>query len=134
MGLSEAEVHIDALDEPRRSEARRLDAIYREVTGWSPVLWSGRMVGYGRYRYRYDSGRTGEHLASGFAAAKAKLTFYMMPGYEEFPDIAARLGPHTHGKSCWYVTRLDRIDEGALRELIAAALDRLRGHWPVEGT
>ena len=132
--MDEVEAHIASLGPRREPEARRLDAIFREVTGFEPRLWSGRMIGYGQYHYRYESGRKGTHLASGFACAKAKITLYMMPGYEEYPEIAARLGRHTHGKSCWYINRLDAVDESALRDLIATALTRLRTYWPVEAT
>ena len=117
--------------ERRRIDARRLDLIFREVTGWQPILWSPGIMGYGRYDYRYDSGRTGSHLATGFAPRKANTVVYIMPGYTDFGPILDRLGPYRKGKSCLYLTRLDKVDEGALRELIRAGLDDLATHWPV---
>ena len=132
--MDEVEAHIASLGPRREPEARRLDAIYREVTGWRPRLWSGRMIGYGMYDYTYETGHSGRSLASGFACGKAKISLYMMPGYEEFPEIAARLGKHTHGKSCWYVNNLSDIDEDVLEELILASLARLRTFWPVQPT
>lgn len=131
----EAEAHIAAIEpERRRDEARRLDAIFREVTGFSPQLWSGRMVGYGKYDYTYETGHSGTSLATGFAAAPRQLTIYILPGYTPFPEIMARLGPHRHGKSCLYLTRLERIDEGALRDLIRAGLDDLATRWKIQPT
>ena len=44
-------------DERRRDEARALETIYRRVTGLEPKMWGPSIVGYGSYRYRYDSGR-----------------------------------------------------------------------------
>jgi hypothetical protein len=32
----------------RQAEARRLDALFRTVTGWPPRVWGGRIFGYGQ--------------------------------------------------------------------------------------
>lgn len=115
----------------RQAEARRLHAIFAEVTGFPARIWGGEMVGYGRYAYRYDSGHSGESLATGFAPRKAENVVYILPGYSDFSDILAGLGPHRKGKSCLYFKRLDRLDEGALRRLIRAGLDDLATRWEV---
>ena len=123
---------IAALPEGKRSEARRLDAAFREATGWSPWTAGRNLVGYGHYRYRYESGRTGTALATGFAMRARDIALHIMPGYRDFPEIAARLGPHSRGKACWYLRSLDAVDEVALRDLIRAGLDDLAAEWPVE--
>lgn len=123
---------LDAVDVPRkRAEAQRLDAIFREVTGFAPRMWGPSMIGYGRYNYVYDSGREGDFLATGFAPRKAAHSIYILPGYTDFGAILARLGKHRTGRSCLYVNRLDDIDEAVLRELIRAGLDDLASRWTV---
>ena len=130
--MTEAEAHIAAIADPRRrAEAQRLDAIFREVTGFAPRLWSGRMIGYGAYDYTYDSGHSGTSLATGFAVAPRQITLYIMPGYTAFPEIMARLGKHRTGKACVYLPRLDAVDETALRDLIRAGLDDLATRWTI---
>ena len=121
----------DIADQRRRDEARRLDGLFREVTGWRPRLWSGRMIGYGSYDYTYASGHSGTSLATGFAPGARQISLYIMPGYEAFPEIMSRLGRHRTGKACVYLARLDDADETALRDLIRAGLERLGGRWPV---
>ncbi|MCU9849556.1 DUF1801 domain-containing protein [Defluviimonas sp. WL0024] len=116
----------------RRDEALRLDALFREVTGFEPVMWGPSIIGYGRYHYRYASGREGDFLATGFSPRKAALTIYIMPGYTDYSHILADLGSHRLGKSCLYVKRLSDIDEAVLARLIRAGLDDLETHWPVE--
>jgi hypothetical protein len=37
------------------------------------------------------------------------------------PTLLARLGPHTTGKGCLYVKRLDDLDRDVLAELIRRA-------------
>ena len=122
---------IAALPEKRRDEARVLDGLFRKATGWQPRLWAGAMIGYGQYHYVYDSGREGDTLATGFRPAKARHSIYIMPGYTPYSDLAARLGRHKRGKSCWYVNKLDDIDLDVLGELIRAGLADLDRKWPV---
>lgn len=117
--------------EERRAEARRLDAIFRDVTGFAPAMWGPSMVGYGRYHYVYATGREGDFLATGFSPRAREFSIYIMPGYADFSEILARLGKHRMGKSCLYVRRLADIDEGALRDLIAAGLADLGARWEV---
>lgn len=116
---------------PRQAEARRLHALFEEVTGFPARIWGGSMVGYGRYAYRYDSGHTGEALATGFAPRKAELVVYIMPGFAEAEPLLARLGPHRLGKSCLYLRRLDGIDLDVMARLIRSGLDDLAQRWKV---
>ncbi|SHI79576.1 DUF1801 domain-containing protein [Wenxinia saemankumensis] len=117
--------------EGRRVDAIRLDAIFRQVTGWAPAMWGPSMIGYGAYDYRYESGRSGTFLATGFAPRRANMVVYILPGYAEFGTILSRVGPHRTGKSCLYLGRLDRVDTDVLAELIAAGLADLGRRWPV---
>lgn len=126
---------IASVEPPRRqAEAVELDALFRRVTGWTPRLHKGGMVGYGRYDYTYASGHSGSSFATGFAPRKAKLSIYVMPGYADFQPILDRLGKHTKGKSCLYLNRLADADTGVLAELIRAGLDDLARHWPIQPT
>ncbi len=115
----------------RTEETRALDSLFRDITGYAPHIWAGRMVGYGAYDYTYHSGHSGTSLATGFAPGKARISLYIMPGYADFGHILDRLGPHKMGKACLYLTRLARVDSAVLGELIAAGLQDLRTRWPV---
>jgi hypothetical protein len=117
--------------ERRKADAYELDALFRAATGWRPCLWPTGILGYGSYDYAYDSGYSGVWLATGFAPRKAKLVVYIMPGYAEFGDILARLGPHKTGKACLYLGALSKVDLTVLRELIRAGLEDLQTRWPV---
>lgn len=111
--------YLDGIaDAEKQRDARALVAVMREVTGEEPVIWGGTMVGFGRYRYRYRSGRTGEWFLIGFAPRKGQLTLYVTDGFEAHEGLLARLGKHTKGKSCLHVKRLGDVDTGALRELL----------------
>ncbi|NNE51166.1 MAG: DUF1801 domain-containing protein [Sulfitobacter sp.] len=133
--MSDVQAFLDQVEPTRRkTEAARLDALFREVTGFQPVLWSGNMLGYGAYNYRYATGREGRWFATGFSPRKAKLSIYIMPGYADFGPMLARLGKHTKGKSCLYLNKLEDADIDVLAELVRAGLKDLGQKWPVEAT
>lgn len=120
--------------EKKREEARRLDQLFRDITGWTPVMWGPSMIGYGSYHYRYASGREGDFLATGFSPRKANHSIYIMPGYADFGEILGRLGKHSMGKSCLYIKKLDDVDLDVLGELIKAGLDDLGTTYPVKAS
>lgn len=126
---------LEATENPkRREDAFALDALFRRITGYQPKMWGPSMVGYGSYHYIYESGREGDFLATGFAPRKANLSIYIMPGYQDYSSILARLGKHKTGKSCLYLNNLSNVDLSVLEELILTGLADLGAKWPVTPT
>lgn len=112
---------IDAVSEPRRSEARRVMAIMREVTGVEPVMWGSSMIGFGSYHYKYASGREGDMLKVGFSPRKAALVLYGLVFYDQNEPnnrLLEKLGPHSRGKGCLYIKKLRDINMSVLRTMI----------------
>ncbi|MFK7792884.1 MAG: DUF1801 domain-containing protein [Devosiaceae bacterium] len=115
----------------RREDGLALDALFRRITGWNPVMWGDNIVGYGRYHYRYESGREGHFMATGFSPRKANLSLYIMPGYQEMAPLLERLGKHKRGKACLYLSKLADADEDVLAEIIRTGLDDLGERYSV---
>mgnify|MGYP006214585959 CR=1 FL=1 len=110
---------IAAVENPvRRADAEVIRVMLEEVTGETPVMWGPSIVGFGRYRYTYASGRSGDWPVIGFSPRKNDLTLYIMPGFEGFADLMAKLGKHKTGKSCLYLKTLADVDPKVLRQLI----------------
>ncbi|WP_380053805.1 DUF1801 domain-containing protein [Falsihalocynthiibacter sp. SS001] len=118
--------------EQKRADAFALDALFRRVTGYEPVMWGPSIIGYGRYHYKYESGREGDFLATGFSPRKANFSVYIMPGYTDFSKEREALGKHKVGKSCLYFKKLADINADALANLIRTGLDDLSKRWPVQ--
>lgn len=108
--------------EARRQECMELLEMLRDITGAEPKMWGTSIVGFGKYRYKYESGREGEWMVAGFSPRKNDLTVYVMPGLDRYAELLARLGKHKIGKSCLYIKRLNDVDRGALRELMTQAV------------
>lgn len=103
----------------RRSDATELTALMKKATGQDPVMWGPSIIGFGHYRYRYDSGREGEMPTVGFSPRKSNLALYLMAKPSDYEARLKTLGKHKSGASCLYLNRLDDVDRDALEKLIA---------------
>jgi hypothetical protein len=108
-------------DERKRADCYALLDLMREVTGDEPSMWGDSIVGYGSYRYKHRSGQSGEWFLTGFSPRKRNLTIYIMPGFDRYGDIMAKLGKYKNSVSCLYVNKLADIDLDALRELVKSS-------------
>jgi hypothetical protein len=135
--IEEVETFLASISDPRRKdEAIALDDLHRHATGCAPHMADANMVGYGSYRYRYESGREGTSFRAGFAPRKAALSIYLMAALErgggEAETLFTKLGPHKFGKSCLTVTRLDRIDLAVLEQLVRLSWEIMAEDYPAD--
>lgn len=117
---------IAAVDNPRRrADAEVMQALLSEITGVAPVMWGPSIIGYGSYK-----GPTGDWPRIGFSPRKAQLVLYLMGDFDAREALIARLGKVSTKGGCLYINRLDAVDEGVLRELVAASLAHMRAKYP----
>lgn len=109
----------------------RLVEFFKEVTGEEPVMWGTSIIGFGRYHYKYKSGREGDMLLAGFSPRKTSLTIYVMAGFNN-EKIMSRLGKYKTGKSCLYVKKLSDIDLEVLKELTEFSIAKINEIYPSE--
>lgn len=114
-----------AAEGQRRADCQVLLEMMREATGAEPVMWGPSLVGFGRYHYKYASGREGEWLVTGFSPRKQDLTLYIMPGFARYESLMAKLGKHRTGKSCLYLKRLADVDLDVLRQLVGESVQAM---------
>lgn len=113
-------------DTARRRDADAVCAMMRRVTGEEPVMWGDSIVGFGRYDYTYESGRSGSFLITGFSPRKSALSIYIMPGFEPFAGLMDKLGQYRTGKSCLYLKRLSDVDPDILETLVRDSVAWMR--------
>jgi hypothetical protein len=106
------------VDKQRREDCSAIVEIMRAATKEEPKMWGPSIVGFGRYRYKYESGREGEWPIIGFSPRKNDLTLYLMRGFDEYTDLIKRLGKHKTAKSCLYLKKLADVDVSVLKELV----------------
>ena len=114
---------LDRATGSRREEAAELLALHQAVSGAEPVVWAGRIIGFGEYEYTYESGHSGRAPLLGFAPGASKHTVYLSTGFaERWPDLLQQLGPHKASKACLYLSRLTEVNREVLRQLLECSL------------
>ena len=110
----------------QHADCRELMALFKRVTRQTPRMWGPSIVGYGSYRYIYESGRTGEAPLAGFAIRGRELVVYVMAGGREQRALLSRLGKHKMGKSCLYFKQLADLDKSVLEKLVVRSIAEVR--------
>ncbi len=116
--------YIALIDEPRKSEIKKLDTLIRKaVPTLKPEIVSG-MIGYGMYHYKSRSGREGEWPIIALASQKNYISVYVCAAKngkylaEYYKD---KLPKASIGKSCIRFTKTENIDLNILEEIIKEA-------------
>jgi hypothetical protein len=127
-----AEQYIAGLeDEKRRADCLRLIPLFERISGEKATMWGPGIVGFGRYHYKYDSGREGDAPITAFAPRKQDLTIYVnAPAKEKFAEQLARLGKHKVSVSCLYLKRLADVDMDVLEEIVKESVRLTREQYP----
>ena len=86
-------------------------------------------MGYGTYHYRYESGREGDFMLTGYSPRKQALTVYILAGFDRFGRLMKKLGKYKTGKSCLYIKSLSDVDEKVLEQLIDASVKHMRDNY-----
>lgn len=111
--------------EDRRKDCLAIAAMMRKATGEEATLWGPSIVGFGRYAYTNTTKKTYEWPLVGFSPRKNDLTLYIMPGFDQYENLLAKLGKHKIGKSCLYIKRLADVDTKVLEELVQASVEAM---------
>jgi len=118
----------------RAADTRTLLEAFGRLTGWQPHMCGPTIIGYGRYAYKYESGREGTSLVTGFSPRKGALSIYIMPGYQDLSDPLSRLGKHKIGKACLYINKLADIDQSVLEEIIRHGVAHMKANYEVSAS
>jgi hypothetical protein len=92
-------------------------------------MWGPSIVGYGSYRYIYESGRTGEAPLVGFAIRGRELVIYLLTGGKQQQSLLTRVGKHRRGKVCLYFKRLSDLDSSVLEKLVTNSVAEVRRRY-----
>jgi hypothetical protein len=89
-------------------------------------MWGPSIVGFGSYRYTYESGHSGEAPVAGFAIRGREIVIYLSPDEKGRKSLLAKLGPHKMSKCCLYFKRLGDLDRAALAQLLSNSVAALK--------
>jgi hypothetical protein len=119
---------IDALPDPQqRQDSRAIVKLMQQVTRARPEMGGSSIIGFGRYHYRYASGREGDWMLVGLAPRKQNITLYIMGGFDGHAALLKRLGTFKTGKACLYIKKLADVDTTILKELVKKSAEHVKG-------
>ena len=123
--------HLDAkaANAAQRADADALVALMARITGEPATLWGPSIVGFGRYRYTYASGRSGEAPLAGFAVRGRDLVVYLDCESDAQQALLGRLGKYKMGKSCLYLRQLADVDMAVLEQLVRDTIAQVRERY-----
>jgi hypothetical protein len=104
-------------------------ALFEKVTRQQPRMWGPSIVGYGSYKYTYDSGRTGESALAAFAIRGRELVVYVLAEGEKQRSLLRKVGKHRMGKCCLYFKRLADLDKSVLEKLVVGSISEARRRY-----
>lgn len=114
--------HVE--DETKRNDSFELIKIMEEITQLPAKMWGPAIIGFGKYHYKYESGREADMLRVGFSPRKDALALYIGANSPENLDIISDLGKYKTAKSCLYIKKLDEINIDILKEIIKRGFER----------
>lgn len=112
-------------NETKRNDCKALMNIMEQESGYQAAL-NGKIVGFGAYHYKYDSGREGNAIVTGFSPRTKNITIYIMPGFSEYLKELESIGKHKSSKSCLYINSLSDIDETILRKIVRKSVQVMK--------
>ena len=129
-GASVEDYIASKANDQQRADCHELMVLLKKITRQQPKMWGPSIVGYGSYRYTYESGRTGEAPLAGFAIRGRELVVYVDAGGDSQKKLLARLGKHKMGKVCLYFKQLADLDKSVLEQLVAGSVAQMRQRYP----
>ncbi len=118
---------LAGVSERSRADAKRVHALIRKAAPDLKPGVMGGMLGYGKFHYRYATGREGDSAVVALADRAGGLALYVnsVKDGRYLPELyAKRLGKVSCGKSCIRFAKLDDLDEAALIALVREASKR----------
>ena len=103
--------------------------MFKKVTKQAPHMWGPSIVGYGSYKYTYDSGHSGEAPLAGFAIRGKELVIYLSCEEEKQRVMLAKLGKHRMTKSCLYIKQLADVDRSVLEKLVVQSVKEVKQRY-----
>ena len=112
-------------DEQKKRESYQLLQLMSEISGEEPKMFGSSIIGFGKYKYIYDSGHAGEAPLIGFSPRKHAFSLYVYYGSESPKNLLSKLGNFKTGKTCIYVKTLCDLELEILTKIIQETIEFL---------
>ena len=121
-------------DEQKRKDCSLISNMMEKATKSKPEMWGVSIIGFGRMKYTYASGKEGEWMMIGFSPRKQNIALYGLKifkmtvnGVKEDKgenNFLLKLGKYKEGGGCLYINKLSDINAKELEKIIKLAVNR----------
>jgi hypothetical protein len=121
-------------NEQKRNDCFVISNMMEKTTKSKPEMWGTSIIGFGRRKYTYASGKEGEWMVMGFAPRKQNIALYGLKIFKmtvgglrenkKENDFLLKLGKYKEGGGCLYINKLSDIKEKELEKIIQLAGQR----------
>jgi hypothetical protein len=121
-------------DLEKRKDSILISKMMEKASKSKPEMWGASIVGFGRRKYKYASGKEGEWMVIGFSPRKQNIALYGLLVFKmshgglkkdkNDNDFLLKLGKYKEGGGCLYVKKLSEVDTKQLEKIIKLAVSR----------
>ncbi|MHA1512140.1 MAG: DUF1801 domain-containing protein [Promethearchaeota archaeon] len=122
---------LKKIEDPEKQKTSwQIMEIIKEISGKEPKMWGDSIIGFGKYHYKYATGREGDWMRIAFSPRKQNFSIYIMDGFDNHSELMEKLGKFKTGRSCLYIKKLQDIDINILKELMKKSLLNMEKLYP----
>ena len=121
-------------DGEKRTDCLLISKMMEKATKSKPEMWGASIVGFGRRKYKYASGKEAEWMVIGFSPRKQNIVLYGLKIFKmtagglkekrKENDFLLKLGKYKEGGGCLYINKLSDINRKELEKIIRLAVKR----------
>ena len=117
-------------DEKKRQDCSELIKLIKKETGLTPKMWGTSIVGFGKYHYKYESGREGDAPLTGIASRAKTITLYLGTKFEKSEELFSKLGKYKLSGGCVHIQKLEDVDLKILVKMFINSIEQRRKIYP----
>lgn len=124
-----ADDYIESLEGDRKEAIATLHKKIKQVIPGEEIKMWGKIIGYGTYHYKYQSGREGDWMSVGLTSGVQYMSLYICAGKNgEYLAEAnkEKLGKVSVGKSCIRFKKLEDLNLDVALDLVKESVELLK--------
>ena len=85
---------------------------------------------FGKYHYKYESGREGDAPLSGLAARASSIVLYLGTKFTDREELLAKFGKYKASGGCVHIKKLEDIDTAILIKMVKNSIAYTKKLYP----
>jgi len=117
-------------DEKKRKDFSVIVDLISAKSGYEPKMWGPGIVGFGKYHYKYESGREGNAPLLGIAPRANSITLYFGTKFENSEELYSKFGKYKLNGGCVQIKKLEDIDTDVMIKMALNSIEHTRKLYP----